>query len=93
LWTTYKFQQGLLQGLGFGVGFFFVSDRQGDLANTFELPSYFRTDTAIFYQRGQLRTALNFKNLFDVDYFESATGLFNDPGDPFGMQATISLSF
>ncbi|MBR8836533.1 MAG: TonB-dependent receptor [Stigonema ocellatum SAG 48.90 = DSM 106950] len=94
LWTTYEFQRGPLQGFGFGAGFFFVGDRQGDLTNTFELPSYFRTDAAIFYKRGQFRAALNFRNLFDVDYFESATGRFNVyPGDPFTVQGTISVSF
>ena len=94
LWTTYEIQKGSLQGLGFGVGFFFVGDRQGDLANTFKLPSYFTTDAAIFYKRGQLRTQLNFKNLFDVDYFDTA---LNDlrvfPGEPFTVQGTISWEF
>jgi iron complex outermembrane recepter protein len=72
LWTSYEIQSGNLQGLGFGIGFFYVGDRQGDLDNSFTLPSYFRTDAAIFYNRGQFRAALNFRNLFDVDYFESA---------------------
>jgi hypothetical protein len=40
-WTTYEIQTGNLQGLGFGVGFNFVGERQGDLANSFELDSYF----------------------------------------------------
>ncbi|WP_335114218.1 TonB-dependent siderophore receptor [Nostoc sp.] len=94
LWTTYEIQKGSLQGLGFGVGFFFVSDRQGDLENTFKLPSYFTTDAAIFYKRGQLRTQLNFKNLFDVDYFDTAlSNLRVFPGEPFTVQGTISWEF
>lgn len=72
LWTSYEIQQGNLQGLGFGIGFFYVGDRSGDLENTFTLPSYFRTDAAIFYNRDRFRASLNFNNLFDVDYFESA---------------------
>ncbi|MBE9192701.1 TonB-dependent receptor [Gloeocapsopsis crepidinum LEGE 06123] len=40
LWTTYELQSGSLQGLGV----FYFGERQGDLANTFELPSYIRTD-------------------------------------------------
>lgn len=94
LWTTYEIQKGSLQGLGFGVGFFFVGDRQGDLANTFKLPSYFTTDAAIFYKRGQLRTQLNFKNLFDVDYFDTPlSDLRVFPGEPFTVQGTISWEF
>ncbi|MDM9382159.1 TonB-dependent siderophore receptor [Chlorogloeopsis sp. ULAP01] len=94
LWTTYQIQKGDLQGLGFGLGFFFVGERQGDLANTFEVPSYLRTDVAIFYTREQFRVALNFKNLFDVEYFENA---FNNvrlfSGQPFTLQGTLSWQF
>lgn len=94
LWTTYEIQQGELQGLGFGLGLFFVGDRAGDAANTFELPSYLTTDAAIFYERNGLRAALNFKNLFNVDYFE---GAFNRnrvfPGTPFTVEGTVSWTF
>ncbi|MEH2286521.1 MAG: TonB-dependent receptor [Nostoc sp.] len=94
LWTTYKIQFGSLQGLGFGWGFFFVGDRQADLENTFELPSYFRTDAAIFYKHGPLRAALNFKNFFDVGYFETSSDRVRViPGDPFTVQGTISWEF
>ncbi|MBD2515143.1 TonB-dependent receptor [Nostoc sp. FACHB-973] len=94
LWTTYEIQQGKLQGLGAGIGLFFVSDRAGDLANTYELPSYVRTDAAIFYNRDRFRVALNFKNIFDVDYFESAlTSSRVFYGQPFTVQGTISWRF
>lgn len=76
------------------MGFFLASDRQGDLANTFELPNYFRTDAAIFYKQGGLRVALNVRNLVDVDYFESAqsrTRVFL--GDPLIVQGTIAWEF
>ncbi|MBX9257858.1 TonB-dependent receptor [Desmonostoc muscorum CCALA 125] len=94
LWTTYEIQQGKLQGLGAGIGLFFVGDRAGDLANTYELPSYVRTDAAIFYNRDRFRVALNFKNIFDVDYFESAlTSSRVFYGQPFTVQGTISWRF
>jgi iron complex outermembrane recepter protein len=93
-WTSYEFQEGDLQGLGFGIGFFYVGDREGDLDNSFTLPSYFRTDAAIFYSRGQFRASLNFQNLFDEDYFESAYGdLSVYPGEPFTVQGTLSWRF
>ncbi|MDV2998174.1 MAG: Vitamin B12 transporter BtuB [Chroococcidiopsis sp. SAG 2025] len=94
LWTSYEIQQGTLQGLGFGLGFFYIGERQGDLDNSFQLPSYFRTDAAIFYRRDRFRAALNLRNLFDVDYFESATSQANVfPGAPFTVQGTISWEF
>ncbi|MFN6534904.1 MAG: TonB-dependent siderophore receptor [Nostoc sp. EkiNYC01] len=94
LWTTYEIQQGELQGLGAGIGLFFVGDRAGDLDNTYDVPSYVRTDAAIFYNRDRFRVALNFKNLFDVDYFESALSSSRVYyGQPFTVQGTISWRF
>jgi iron complex outermembrane receptor protein len=95
LWTTYEVQQGSLQGLGVGLGVFFVGDRFGDDANTFEVDSYTRTDAAIFYRRNNWRAAVNFKNLFNINYIE---GPANDrtqinPGIPFTIQATLGVEF
>ncbi|MGI2903099.1 TonB-dependent siderophore receptor [Tolypothrix sp. VBCCA 56010] len=94
LWTTYEIQTGSLKGLGFGAGLFFVGERQGDLPNTFALPSYVRADAAIYYRRNNLRVGLNFKNLSDVYYFESAlsrTSVY--PGAPFTVLGTVSFQF
>ncbi|MBW4642741.1 MAG: TonB-dependent siderophore receptor [Goleter apudmare HA4340-LM2] len=94
LWTKYEIQSGSLQGLGFGLGIFYAGERQGDLDNSFQLPSYVRTDAALFYRRGQYRAALNIRNLFDVEYFVSASSrnrVFL--GDPFTVQGTISWEF
>jgi len=94
LWTTYAIQSGDFQGLGFGAGIFVVGDRPGDLANTFELPSYVRTDAAIFYRRDNWQAQLNFQNLFNVDYFESANNInFVFPGSPFIIRGTVSVNF
>ena len=95
LWTTYEIQLGDLQGLGFGVGFNFVGDRVGDLENSFEVDSYFLTNAAVFYQRDNWRAALNFRNLFDVDYI-AGTSLRergNDRGEPFTVLGSISIKF
>ena len=94
LWTTYEFTTGFLKGFGIGAGAFFVGDRQGDLENMFELPSYVRTDAAIYYRREQFRAALNFKNLFNVYYFESSNTIDQVfPGAPFTVLGTISWQF
>ncbi|NMG22718.1 TonB-dependent siderophore receptor [Brasilonema bromeliae] len=94
VWTTYTLQSSFLQGLGFGLGLFYVGDRQGDLANTFELPNYLRTDAALFYKRNNFRAAVNIKNLFDITYFESAnSNLRVYPGAPLTVQGTIGWEF
>ena len=94
LFTTYEIQKGNLQGLGFGLGLFYVGEREGDLDNSFSLPSYLRTDAAIFYRRGNLRAALNVNNLFNVRYFESTNGALRVyPGAPLTVQGTVGFEF
>ncbi len=94
LWTTYKIQEGDFQGWGVGLGLYYVGDRPADLANSFFLPSYLRTDAALYYENDQMRASLNIRNLFDVEYFESAynvNGVY--PGDPLSAQANLSWKF
>jgi iron complex outermembrane recepter protein len=96
LWTTYEIQRGDLAGLGFGLGFLYLSDRFGDLENTFTLPSFFRTDAAVYYQRDNWRAQLNIENLFDIDYFTSSnfdSRLGVNPGAPLTVLGTISVEF
>lgn len=94
LWTTYELQSGDLQGLGFGLGLYYIGERQGDLSNSFELPSYFRTDAAMFYRRNNFRAALNINNLFDTEYFETAfDALSVVPGAPLMVKFTLGWQF
>lgn len=94
LWTTYIIQEGDLRGLGFGLGLFYVGERQGDLDNSFQIEDYFRTDAALYYRRGRLNMAINIRNLFDIDYVSSTFGrLSNDRGDPFTITGTVSWEF
>ena len=97
LWTTYEIQKGNLKGLGFGLGLFYVGDRQRDLDNTYELEGYLRTDAALFYKRDNWRAQLNIENLFDINYFRSANYSFVgggvNPGDPFTVTASFAIDF
>jgi iron complex outermembrane receptor protein len=93
LWNKYEIQSGDLQGLGFGLGLFYVGERQGDLDNTFQLPSYLRTDAALYYQRNNFQAQLNFKNLFGINYFEASEGRRVFPGAPFEVLATVRWEF
>ena len=94
LWTTYEIQKGSLQGLGFGLGLFYVGERQGDLENSFQLPGYTRTDASIFYKQEKFRVGLNVENLFNITYFESSNGpLRVYYGAPFTVRATVSWKF
>ncbi|MEO1376887.1 MAG: TonB-dependent siderophore receptor [Cyanobacteria bacterium J06635_10] len=94
LWTTYQIQSGNLEGLGLGLGLYYVGKRQGDFNNSFSLPGYLRTDASLFYKRDRIAASVNFQNLFDVNYFQGAR---NDlrviPGAPFTVFGKISLEF
>jgi iron complex outermembrane recepter protein len=94
LWTSYEVQTGSLKGLGFGLGLFYVGERQGDLDNSFQTPGYTRTDISLFYRRENYRIGLNIENLFDIRYFESAESpLRVFYGSPFVVRGSVSWTF
>lgn len=96
LWTTYEIQEGDVQGLGFGLGLFYVGEREADIENSFSVPSYFRTDASIFYRRDNWRAQINFQNIFNTEYFVGtnefrAGGVM--PGAPFSVVGSVSITF
>jgi iron complex outermembrane recepter protein len=95
LWSTYTIQSGNLQGLGFGAGVFYVGDRAGDFSDTFDLPSYVRTDASLFYRRNNWRAAINVQNLFDKRHFVSSNfgRAATEPGKPLTIIGTLSINF
>ncbi len=101
-WTTYDLQSGPLKGLGAAIGLFAVGDRAGDLANSFGLPGYVRTDAALYYRKPQVFTRtnllaqLNVQNLLDQDHFYSGgqgRGSAAFPGAPTTVLGSIKLEF
>ncbi len=94
IWTTYEIQSGDLRGLGFGFGLFYKGETQGDLANSFTIPSYLRTDVSLFYRRNNFRASINVRNLFDLNYYEFAVSRnFVYAAEPLTVQATVSWRF
>jgi iron complex outermembrane receptor protein len=94
LWTTYRIQTGPVNGLGLGLGFYYLGERPLDNANTVFLPGFLRTDAAIFYERDQFRVALNIRNLFNVENYVAGGGAsFVSPGTPFSIQGSVSWKF
>jgi len=94
LWSTYEIQTGDFIGLGFGLGLFYVGERQGDLNNSFQVPGYVRTDASVFYRRSNWRAAINVNNLFNIDYIEAAQLRTRiDPGAPLTVRGTLSYEF
>jgi iron complex outermembrane recepter protein len=92
LWTTYEIQKGRLKGLGIGTGFFYVGDRIANTDDPFTIPSYVRADASLFYNWDNGRVALNFKNLNDVEYYET-NGFLIFPQAPFTVLGSVSVEF
>jgi len=78
LWGDYSFQDGPLQGFGFGSGLRYIGSSAGDTTNSFTVPSYTLVDAMLRYEIGGYRFALNATNLFDTYYvagcFAAANG-------------------
>lgn len=101
LWTTYTIQSGPLQNFGAGLGFFAAAKRLGDLQNSYEMPGYVRTDAALYYRkpeifrRTNLTASLNFRNLFDTQYYEGSRENRREiyAGVPFTVLGSVKLEF
>jgi len=95
-WMKYTLQDGLLRGLGFGVGGSYYSSQEGDITylNPFELPAYGLVNAAVFYQRNRFRAQVNVNNVLDNRYF---VGAYNDiyvlPGSPLNVRGTVGWTF
>ncbi|WP_298921381.1 hypothetical protein [uncultured Nostoc sp.] len=65
------------------------------MANSFQVDDYLRTDAALYYRRGRLKTAINIRNLFDIYYISSVEGhrSFLGIGEPFTIVGSISWEF
>lgn len=88
LWVMRSFDDRF--GLGGGVNY--VGDRQGNLANTVELPDYVTADAMAWARFGKLKAQVNLRNIFDRDYIVSGHGTvgnLNIPGAPRSVMLTL----
>ncbi|MFZ5557340.1 MAG: hypothetical protein ACOZDY_11575 [Pseudomonadota bacterium] len=70
-----------------------MGDREGDLANSFEVPGYVRADASVFYRASSWRATLGVRNVFDKEYIEapvSRTEIY--PGAPRTFMATLEVT-
>ncbi|NJL99920.1 MAG: TonB-dependent siderophore receptor [Synechococcaceae cyanobacterium SM2_3_2] len=91
--STYDLQSGNLEGLGFGLGVFWVGDRPGDNANSFTIDSFTRVDALVRYARDNWRATLSIQNLFDENYQLTGFSRFSNPGEPLTVLGSFSMEF
>lgn len=98
LWGKYDVTQGLLRGLNIGSGVFLIGKREGDNANSFELPGYVRWDALVGYRwrtsKTELSLQLNVNNILDKTYYDAspagATNIY--PGIPRTFLGSIKIA-
>jgi iron complex outermembrane recepter protein len=93
LWSKYTLQTGLLAGLQFGGGAYYVDERAVALPNpAWVLPSYVRFDAMAAYDLGKWRVQLNLKNLADRDIYDlTSTSII--PQEPRSASLRLGYSF
>ncbi|TKB57110.1 MAG: TonB-dependent siderophore receptor [Nitrospira sp.] len=104
LWSTYAFQDEelhsmKLRGLKVGAGLLAAGERQGDAANTFQLPGYVIANAMTSYEwhlgMTKMTAQLNVSNLFDRTYYAGTNGgnYFIQPGMPRFFMGSIRMEF
>ena len=80
-----------------GVGVYYDGLRQGDNANTWQMPGYTRVDAMVGYRRAlhaaSLDMQLNVKNVTDKHYFDQIGWGVASYGAPRSVMATIALKY
>ena len=87
----------MLRGLNIGSGVFLIGKREGDNANSFELPGYVRWDALVGYRwrtsKTELSLQLNVNNILDKTYYDAspagATNIY--PGIPRTFLGSIKI--
>jgi iron complex outermembrane recepter protein len=92
LWNTYELQDGVLRGLGLGLGLYYVGEREAALPNTFNLPDYLRVDASLFYRQPFWTARIGVENLTDETYHDSVfTAVM--PQAPLTVVGSLSAEF
>lgn len=95
LWGTYQFTEHFKAGLGGVV----VGKREGDTANTFQLPGYARLDAMAAYVqpigKTRLTAQVNVYNLLDKEYYTGSTSWIPtaNVGAPLSAMGSLKLEY
>jgi iron complex outermembrane receptor protein len=97
VWAKYDTAPGAAEGWAVGAGVYTVAQRQGDDANTWQLPGYGRIDAMLAWRARvgaqKLSAQLNVKNLLDKTYFDHGGYGAAAYGAPRSVNASLRLDF
>jgi len=89
LWTSYDLGQGFV----IGTGFYAVSSRFTDQANSTVVPGYIRFDATLGWQGETWSAQLNLQNLADTVHYETGSARSAYAGTPLTGQLTLGARF
>ncbi len=98
-WSVYEFQDGPLEGFGFGGGVFASSEVFVSRENRAEYDGWTQVDAVAYYKKDNWKVQLNIENLFDEQYNLAQSSV---PTDFFGairvgtsrpLNATFSVAY
>lgn len=89
LWTSYKFSDGTVEGLGFGAGFNYVSQSYINITNHFLAPEYTTVGATVFYDKRKYRIGLKLNNALNQHYWN----FYGQPQKPREVLANFAFKF
>jgi len=93
LWAAYELDQGVLKGLGVGVGLRYQGEVFADALNLNRVPPYALLDAGVFFRQPQFEVQLNLRNLTDAEYFSHPSFSGAVPGEPRVAHATLRYRY
>jgi len=94
IWTKYTIANGVVKGLGAGIGTNFVTERNVSLNKTQHLPGYTLLNAALYYKCNKVRIQFNFNNITDKIYWVGGYDYLRlFPGAPRNWQTTLTYTF
>lgn len=97
LWAKYDTAPNAAEGFSFGAGAYLNGQREGDEANTFQLPGYATVDAMMAYRTAlgskKLNAQVNVKNLFDRTYWDGIGWGTASYGAPLSVIGSVSVDF
>lgn len=94
VWTRYDFKHGIWKNLTLGLGWIYADGSYADNVGAIFLPGYNRWDALVRYRYKKIDVSVNFRNLTDRRYFQSAASNFDVlPGLPFSVETSVRVRF
>ena len=98
-WAKYDLQQAVVRGLSVGAGIYLQGQKEGNAANSFELPGYGRIDALVKYKlpivKAKTTLQFNIENLLDHRYYAATSNsiTFINPGAPRTFMGSVKVEF